>query len=330
MESKHLGVCRNNTCLLLKKTLQNTVQSGDLLGNTNWFKHFNYTFCLEAHLSEFQPGMRGWQEQGQSVKKAAFQKTGRCSWGNLDLHLYQYQLSAAHTQLHGFPTVVSCCTTFDPYGPQVEACPILLRISKQGIHLPRKIINNPPGRGPREAVAWPLPRSHQQNWAPLQCFTLVGTSNSCRHQAVSNRANVLATFSWQMQYFVNPMFFRRAWKLSVFWLFLLRPAFRKRLRFDYAGSLFSGVFLAQVCHGCFLRGVWACVKYVPKQSIAQHCEDERYHRFGYVWSMYRSSPLCLHSTLNTTVRSMYWSSPLRSTLNTNVTFAKTELNAGMK
>ena len=37
-----------------------------------------------------------------------------------------------------------------------------------------------------------------------------------------------------------------------------------------------------------------CVKYVPKQCIAWHFEHERYHRF------------------------MYWSSALRSTLNTNV------------
>ena len=30
------------------------------------------------------------------------------------------------------------------------------------------------------------------------------------------------------------------------------------------------------------RCVWACVKYVPKQSIAQHFEHERYHKFGHV------------------------------------------------
>ena len=66
-----------------------------------------------------------------------------------------------------------------------------------------------------------------------------------------------------------------------------------------------------------------CVKYVPKQSIAQHFEHELHHEFGHVWSMYRSSPL--RSTLNTNyitaldmrMWSMCRSSPFRSTLNTN-------------
>ena len=48
-----------------------------------------------------------------------------------------------------------------------------------------------------------------------------------------------------------------------------------------------------------LSQVWTCLKYVPKQSIAWHFEHERYHRFGHV-------------------KSMYWSSPWRGTLNTNV------------
>ena len=43
--------------------------------------------------------------------------------------------------------------------------------------------------------------------------------------------------------------------------------------------------------------VWTCVKYVPKQSILKHLEHELHHRFGHVWSMYRSSPF--RSTLNT-------------------------------
>ena len=44
---------------------------------------------------------------------------------------------------------------------------------------------------------------------------------------------------------------------------------------------------------------WTCVKYVPKQSIAWHFEHEPYHRFGHVSRMNRSSPL--RSTLNTNV-----------------------------
>ena len=52
--------------------------------------------------------------------------------------------------------------------------------------------------------------------------------------------------------------------------------------------------------------VWACVKYVPKQSVTWHFEHELRHRFGHVWSMYRSSPF--RSTLDR-------SSPFRSTLN---------------
>ena len=54
--------------------------------------------------------------------------------------------------------------------------------------------------------------------------------------------------------------------------------------------------------------VWACVKYVPKQSVTWHFEHELRHRFGHVWSMYRSSPF--RSTLDR-------SSPFRSTLNTS-------------
>ena len=42
-----------------------------------------------------------------------------------------------------------------------------------------------------------------------------------------------------------------------------------------------------------------CFKYVPKQSIAWHFEHVRHHRFGHVSSMYRSSRL--RSTLNTNV-----------------------------
>ena len=38
------------------------------------------------------------------------------------------------------------------------------------------------------------------------------------------------------------------------------------------------------------------MKYVPRQSIAQHFEHELHFRFGHVWSMYRGSPL--RSTLN--------------------------------
>ena len=42
---------------------------------------------------------------------------------------------------------------------------------------------------------------------------------------------------------------------------------------------------------------WACVKYVPKQSIAQFFEHGLHYRFGHVWSMYRSGRL--RSSLNT-------------------------------
>ena len=44
---------------------------------------------------------------------------------------------------------------------------------------------------------------------------------------------------------------------------------------------------------------WTCVKYEPKQSTPYHFEHERYHRFGHVSSMNRSSPL--RTTLNTNV-----------------------------
>ena len=43
--------------------------------------------------------------------------------------------------------------------------------------------------------------------------------------------------------------------------------------------------------------VWACVKYVPKQSVPKHFEHELHQRFGHVSSMYRSSSFA--STLNT-------------------------------
>ena len=43
--------------------------------------------------------------------------------------------------------------------------------------------------------------------------------------------------------------------------------------------------------------VWTCVKYAPKQSIPKHLEHELHHRFGHVWSLYRSSPF--RNTLNT-------------------------------
>ena len=39
-----------------------------------------------------------------------------------------------------------------------------------------------------------------------------------------------------------------------------------------------------------LSQLWACVKYVPKQSIPWHFAHEHYHSSGHVLSMYRSSP----------------------------------------
>ena len=91
--------------------------------------------------------------------------------------------------------------------------------------------------------------------------------------------------------------------------------------------------MCQVCteaaHSVALRTrtisqVWTCVKYVPKQSIPQHVEHERYHRFGHVSSMYQSS--LFRSTLNTndiTGLDMYQvctesCSPSPSTLNMNI------------
>ena len=68
------------------------------------------------------------------------------------------------------------------------------------------------------------------------------------------------------------------------------------------------LYMCQVCteaaHSVALRTgtisqVWTCVKYVPKQSIPQHVEHERYHRFGHVSSMYQRS--LFRSTLNTNV-----------------------------
>ena len=48
-----------------------------------------------------------------------------------------------------------------------------------------------------------------------------------------------------------------------------------------------------------LSQVWTCVKYVPKQPIPQHFQHERYHRFGHVSNMFRSSPF--RSILNMNV-----------------------------
>ena len=73
-------------------------------------------------------------------------------------------------------------------------------------------------------------------------------------------------------------------------------------------NVITGLDMCQVCTEAFhsaalwtrtLSQVWTCVKYVPKQSIPQHFEHERYHRFGHVSSMYRSSPF--RSILNTNV-----------------------------
>ena len=65
---------------------------------------------------------------------------------NFDSRLYQHlKLSATRytTSFHGIVSLMlnPCCTAFHPYGPRVEACPTLLRISKQGAHLCRNIIN---------------------------------------------------------------------------------------------------------------------------------------------------------------------------------------------
>ena len=95
-------------------------------------------------------------------------------------------------------------------------------------------------------------------------------------------------------------------------------------------SYITGLDMCEVCteavHSVALwtrvtSQVWTCVKYVPKQSIPKHLEHELHHRFGHVWSMYRSSPF--RSTLNTSyitgldMWSMYRISPFRSTLNTS-------------
>ena len=79
-----------------------------------------------------------------------------------------------------------------------------------------------------------------------------------------------------------------------------------RLRSTSNTSYITGLGMWKVCTeavDCGARWtrvtlqVWACVKCVPRQSIAEHVEHELHYRFGHVQSMYRSSRL--RSTLNT-------------------------------
>ena len=79
-----------------------------------------------------------------------------------------------------------------------------------------------------------------------------------------------------------------------------------RLRSTLNTSYITGLDMCQVCTEAVdcvalwtrvTLQVWTCVKYVPRQSIAQHFEHELHYRFGHVSSMYRGSRL--RSTLNT-------------------------------
>ena len=82
----------------------------------------------------------------------------------------------------------------------------------------------------------------------------------------------------------------------------LSSPFRSTLNTSYITGLDMCNVCTQAVHSVALwtrvtSQVWTCVKYVPKQSIPQHFEHEFHHRFGHVYSMYRSSPF--RSTLNT-------------------------------
>ena len=84
MESEHLGCTK-----IQNKMNQNTIFKHwpfwDVSADSTRFLPLNCkTFSLEAHLSEFQPVVRSWEQQSQPVKKAAFQKAGRCSSAGLD------------------------------------------------------------------------------------------------------------------------------------------------------------------------------------------------------------------------------------------------------
>ena len=65
---------------------------------------------------------------------------------NFNSRLYQHLKLSPTRYTTSFHDMVSlmlnpCCTAFHPYGPRVEACPTPLRISMQGAHLCRNIIN---------------------------------------------------------------------------------------------------------------------------------------------------------------------------------------------
>ena len=120
------------------------------------------------------------------------------------------------------------------------------------------------------------------------------------------------------------------------WSMYRSSPFRSTLNTSYITALDICEVCTEAVHSVALwtrvtSQLWACVKYVPKQSIPYHFEHELHHRFGHVWSMYRSSPVSstldgsspFRSTLNMCyitalgMWSMYRSSPFRSTLNTS-------------
>ena len=72
---------------------------------------------------------------------------------------------------------------------------------------------------PRVAVAWPLPPTYQQIWAPLQCLTLVGMSNHCRNLGISNGAKLVAILQSKCNIFFEGLeidsFCRSCWE---FWV----------------------------------------------------------------------------------------------------------------
>ena len=110
------------------------------------------------------------------------------------------------------------------------------------------------------------------------------------------------------------------------WSMYRSSPFRSTFSTSYITALDMSEVSTEAVHSVALwtrvtSQLWACVKYVPKQSIQQHFQHELHHSFGHVWSIYRSSPFRI--ALWTRVTSQVWtcvkylSSPFRSTLNTS-------------